>query len=64
VRHGLEGAAGRHERASSVHSIALAGSISVFDVGFESGRITGIRACFAIARITGSVNVPGVPVAD
>ena len=38
------------------------GRASVFAVGFESGRMIGRGVPAAIARIIGSVNVPGTPV--
>ena len=37
------------------------GEASVFDVGFERGRTTGVGTCLAISRMADSVKLPGTP---
>ena len=45
----------------SVQAITSAGTASELDVGLESGKTSGRRACFAISRMAASVKAPGVP---
>jgi len=54
----VERAAGRDDRATSVHSMASAGEHSTLLLGLLSGRMIGCSTCSAIARIISSVNVP------